>query len=86
MNLNNLTLSEKAEIEKHISNNLESCLDRISKDIKNVNELDLKIAQIHMDFYYDHIKKYGSANLDRYCNLKSKYIKIRHYKLRSLND
>ena len=80
-----LIREDRIEIEKFIASNLESCLNRISTS-KEVTQIDLTIAEIHMYFYYDHIKKYGSANLDRYCKLKSKYIKIRHYKLRSLND
>jgi len=32
MNLNNLTIVEKAEMEKHIATNLESCLNRINND------------------------------------------------------
>jgi len=45
--------------------------------IEQVTKLDLTILEIHMDFYYDHIKKYGSANIVRYCNLKNRYEKIK---------
>jgi hypothetical protein len=70
MNLNNLTIQERAEMEKFIAENLEKCLNRISQDREEVTKLDFDIAEIHMDFYYDHIHKYGSSNIIRYCNLK----------------
>jgi hypothetical protein len=76
MNLNNLTIVEKAEMEKFIARNLESCLNRIQSDRESVTKLDLDILEIHMDFYYKHIKKYGSANIVRYCNLKNRYSRL----------
>lgn len=86
MNLNKLNPSEIAEMEKFISKNLETCLNRINNNRENVTKLDLDIAGIHMDFYYDHVKKYGSSDLIKYCSLKTKYIKLRHLFLKQFDD
>jgi hypothetical protein len=63
-------------MEKHIARNLESCLNRINNDLINVSKLDLTIAEIHMEFYYDHVKKYGSSDIQKYYDLRNRYSKL----------
>jgi hypothetical protein len=61
------TIDDIPGIEKRIAINLES----------SMNRRDLQTAKINMDFYYDHIKKYGATNLQRYCNLKNRYLRMK---------
>jgi len=66
MNLNNLTIEEKAEMELFIARSFECSLEK----------KDFEVAKIHLEFYKEHIKEYGSANIQRYCNLYNRYSRL----------
>ncbi|MFA6190654.1 MAG: hypothetical protein WC711_04080 [Candidatus Staskawiczbacteria bacterium] len=54
-------------IEKKLANNLEQSL----KDGKYTT------AKVDMDYYDEHVKAYGSKNIEKYCNLKNKFNSIK---------
>lgn len=64
-----IIIEDRAIIERWLARSLEYSL----------NEYNLKEAKINLDFYYDHIRQYGSTDLFKYCNLRNRYSELKNY-------